>query len=49
MQCTAMQPEFDYLAFFLEFDKFLVWWFIVIYILFKLMDNIARWLNDLED
>ena len=49
MQRTDMQPEFDYLAFFLEFGEFLAWWFIVIYILFKLMDNIARWLNNLED
>ena len=44
-----MSPDFDYLAFFLEFGEFLAWWCIVIYILFKLIDNITRWLNDLED
>ena len=43
-----MSSDFDYFAFILEFGEFLAWWIIIIYVLFKLMDNIARWLNDLD-
>ena len=40
MKHTTMTPDFDYFAFILEFCEFLVWWIIIIYVLFKLMDNI---------
>ena len=49
MKCAEMSLEFDYFAFILEFGEFLAWWFTVIYILFKLMDNIAWWLNELDE